>query len=57
MQVTVGEIANLNKENRMSYEASLKQKMDMESVLSTAHRAGHRGAWRKVGSKKNVTLP
>lgn len=38
----LGEIANLNKEDRMSYEASLKRKMDWESVLYTARLDGHR---------------
>lgn len=34
----VGQVANLKKEERMSYEASLKKKRGWESVLSTVRR-------------------
>lgn len=37
---SIGEVANLKKEDLMSYEASLKRKMDTRSVLESARRAG-----------------
>lgn len=46
----VGEVANLNKEERMSYEASLKRKLDWESALSTARRDGKRETTKKIAN-------
>lgn len=46
----VGEIASLNKEERMLYEASLKQKWDSENILETARIVGHREG-HKAGHK------
>ncbi len=37
---SIGEVAKLKEEDLMSYEASLKRKMDTRSVLETARRAG-----------------
>src|SRR5690554_6285346 len=36
----VGKVASLKKEEQMSYEASIKQKMDAESIFNSARRAG-----------------